>query len=297
MGKSTPATQNQSASSTTAPLLGQDQLKGILGAAPSASSLATTPYEQMALQQLQQNGTNANQFTQGLTNAATNAVNGGGFGAGDAALTAANANATSNLTPYANGSNLDPSTNSAYEALLNSLKTGVNNSVMDQFNAAGRSFSPAEAGALGTAYTNAIAPYAFGQYNQNVGNQFTANQILSGNALQGAQQQNASAGGILGAQAQAPTAISNINTPAGMQLAAGQTAQQFPIQNLQGLSSLVLPIAQGGGSTQSGNSTTTQTPAQGSLLQQLAGDVLGVGGILGQGGAFGKGGLFTNWLT
>jgi hypothetical protein len=285
---STTQTSQQSQQSTTAPLLGGSQLSGILGQAPSASSLATTPYENMALQQLQQNATGANQYTSGLQGAAQNALSGGGYGQGNAGIASALQQSNANLTPYANGSNLSPQTNPAYNQLLTSLQTGVNNSVMDQFNAAGRSFSPAESQALATGYTNALAPYQFGQYNQNVQNQLGANQSLNTNALNASQGYNQSAGGVLGAQAQAPTAISNINTPAGLQLAAGSAPQQFQLGQLGSLSNLILPIAAGGGTSSTGTGSGTSTTTQNQNPFQLAAG-LGIGGLgaLGQSGAFG----------
>ncbi len=59
-------------------------------------------------------------------------------------------------------------TNTPGEAgLLGSLENSVRNTVGGQFAAAGRSFSPSHAAALGTALTNAEAPYLFSAYQND----------------------------------------------------------------------------------------------------------------------------------
>ena len=54
------------------------------------------------------------------------------------------------------------------------VRAQVEPNVAAQFSRAGRSFSPAHAGTLGAGITNALAPFAFGQYGEERQNQLRA---------------------------------------------------------------------------------------------------------------------------
>jgi hypothetical protein len=120
--------------------------------------------------------------------------------------------------------------------------------------------------------TSGLAPILTNQYNANVGAQQGAAGTLygagSGTATTGAQLGQIPLQNQLQALQAQGTLPGLLTQPAMTQLAAANTAQGLPGQNIAGQENLVLPIAGLGGQTSgTGTSTTTsQTPLINTLL-------------------------------
>ena len=124
--------------------------------------------------------------------------------------------------------------NPNFGAVSNAVRAQVEPSVNAMFSRAGRSFSPAHAGTLGAGMTNALAPFAFNQYEAERGNQQRASLI----APQLAGQDYADIGqlGAVGAQRE------------GRQ----QSVLDEPMERLRRYAALIM------GNTGGGTTTTTQ---------------------------------------
>lgn len=264
-----------------------DQASGLLG------NTAVTPTENAALGGISGNAAAAQQYAPNLQDFTNLLFQGGGYGTGVPGIQQGFQTLQDTLNPIAS-MDANPTSNPQTAALLSQLETGVRNSVGDTFAAAGRSFSGQHAKALGSGITAAEAPVLFNQYNTNLANKMAAaNSLASGaNSTSGAL--DAAAGNKINAMAKAPGSIDLQNTPEYQALAAEALKRGLPIQNLQQLQSLILPIAQLG---QTSDSKSTQTTTQTSdPLQTALGAGLGILGALGTGGAFGAGGLLTGML-
>lgn len=272
----------QQTSSTGAWQPSQDALKGVLGQAQGLlGSTGLSGAESNAVGGLLGNANTAQNYSSQLQGIADSALAGGGYGQGMGAMQDAWGTAQSALNPIATGS-LDPNQNPMMQQMIQQITDQAQNSVGAQFAGAGRSFSGAHAGATGKAITEGLAPTLFNQYNQNAQNAMNASgQLLSGS--QGfSSGMDSSAGNMFNAQMQAPTALSNMNTPQMMALQAEAQRRGIPLQNLSDINSLILPIAQTGSQgTQSG---TQQQQTKSDPWQTAAGGGLGILGILGQAG-------------
>ena len=176
------------------------------------------------------------------------------------------------VSPIAN-MNPDPTQNPATESLMQTIQDQIQSNQDAQFAGAGRSLSGMNSKADATAFTNAMAPYLFNQYNTNLSNiQNASSGLLSGaQTTSGAMGNNATTGISLGTAA--PTIAETV--PTLLQNAA-QAPTVDPAQILAAMENLTVPIAGLGGTsagTLAGNTTTTASP--------LA-DLTSVGNLLGK---------------
>jgi hypothetical protein len=210
-----------------------------------------------------------------------------GIDSGISGMTGAFNQGSDALGRVASGEFLDGE-NPYQQQLMASLNNNARNTVGSAFSDAGRSFSGAHAGALGTALTNAQAPYLFNNYNQQIGNMMGAGANLGSmgfgysNAMDAAQLAKLQAAGI---------------------------GAQLPYTGLNAASNLLLPIAGQFGTTnstgtqtgsQSGTQSGTQsgwqtgkTSQQNDPMQTMLGGGLGLLGLLSMGSG---GGLMGKWL-
>lgn len=81
---------------------------------------------------------------------------------------------TRRLAPTADGNNMDFMNNPHLQAMLAKVSADARTAADETFAGAGRSFSGAHAGALGTAVSDAQLPFLFDQYNREQGRTDTA---------------------------------------------------------------------------------------------------------------------------
>jgi endosialidase-like protein len=268
----------------------QPDLTSILGQlSPLVQNSGLTPTESGAINQLSQNAAQGNPFTGQITGLASNLLNGGNATAQAPSLQSGLSTLQSQLTPFANGSQVgnDP----ALQAQLAQIASDTTNQVNGQFAAAGREFSGANQQALSRGIAQGEAPVIASQYNQDV-----ANQLGAANSLYNAQ--NTTSGSLSGLNQQAlanqlqgvtssQDALNAQNYAPQQQLALAQLAQSIPAQNLQLLAQIGVPIAQLG-TQSSGSSQGTQDM---SGAQQFGTIASGLGSLLGSApGASGAGG-------
>ena len=181
------------------------------------------------------------------------------------------------MNPIANMS-ADPTKNPATQQLNDYIRQQIQQSTDAQFAGAGRSLSPANTSADARAFTQAMAPTMFQQYNSNLGNIMNASQ------------------GLLGA-GQSVSAQELANKQAGLQLASSafplsqlpaqttQSAINAPIVNqgqLAGMAeNLTIPIAGLGGTTAGVNIGTGQGTQTASPLTQMGQGVGLLSGLFG----------------
>lgn len=244
-----------------------------------------------ALNSIEGNANNFNQFNPQITSTIGSLLNGGG--ATDQAGNVGNnlGQYQSYLTPYANGSMIG--NNSALQNQLSTIQNDVSNQINGQFAAAGRDFSPASSQALARGISQGEAPVIANQYNQDV-----ANQLNAAGSLYGAG--NTTAGILSGLNQQSlanrqagidaiPGALGSQNAGANSILAAEAQKYGIPIGNLGMLAQIGIPIAGLGHSTTTntmgnsasstiGNSNTNTTNTPG--LLDTIGKIAGIGGTL-----------------
>ncbi len=260
------SSQNTSQTSTSNPWdQAMPALQGILGGINSQiGNYTPTAAEQGALNTIQGNANNAQNYGGQATGLANDLMSGGGAAQNAGILGDAYKQYQNQLNPIANQSN-DPMQAPGMQALLNTIRSDVSNSVNGQFAGAGRDMSGMNTQALARGISQGEAAPLLGQYNQNVQNQMGAAGNLfnaggtTASGLQGFNQQG------FANQAQGlDTAINGIplaqNNQANQVLQAGQTARNAPLQNLGMLEGLTLPLAGlGGTTTGTGTSQGTQT--------------------------------------
>lgn len=268
-GTSTQKTQQQQNSSTEPWQNALPQLNGILGGiSEGVNNYQPTGAEQGALGTLMSNAqATPNYAPQAMSLA--NDLMGGGTNYGGM-INDAYKQYQQQLSPYANGQNLDPTQAPGMAQLLETIRGDVGNSVNGMFAGAGRDLSGYNQQTLARGIAQGEAAPLLAQYNQNVQNQLGAAGNLfnaggqTASALTGFDQQgyaNRAQGldyGINGVpQAQ--------NAQAQNVLGAAQTARNLPLNNLGLLENLTVPIAGLGSQktgTQTGTAESTMSPAQ-----------------------------------
>jgi hypothetical protein len=278
MGGQSSSTQTQQ--SQTAPWeAAQPILQGILGQlGTNLNNTGLTDAETGALNTLQSNAAQGDPFADQINAYAQSLLNGGGANA-QASNVQGNLNTLqSQLTPYADGSQIG--NNPALAAQLAQIQSDVGNSVNGQFAAAGRDFSGANQQAYGRGVAAGEAPVVAAQYNQDVANQLNAANALynAGNSTAGTLaglQQNFLANQGQGVTA-AQSALAAQNYGANATLAEEAQRRGIPVQALGVLSQIGVPIA-GLGSQTDGTTTGTQ---QLSGAQQFGQIASGIGNIL-----------------
>lgn len=284
--------QETTQSSTTAPwLTAQPALQGILGQINSGlGNTGLTGQETGALNSLESNAGNANQFGPQITSLANSLLSGGGANDQAGNIQGGLSTFQNQLAPYANGSMIGK--NPALQAQLDTIMSDVGNSVNGQFAAAGRDFSGANQQAYGRGVAQGVAPVLANQYNQDVNNQINAAGQLYGaqnttsGLLAGLNQQ-----GLANQQAGVTTAgqaVDTSNAGANQILAAEAARRGIPVQALGLLAQIGIPIA-GLGSQNSGQAQTTKQDSGATQFGQIAG---GIGSLFSGGGGSAAGNIF-----
>jgi len=286
---SNPATTTQQQSSTTTqnpwataqPLL-NNLVGGYLGVNPAVTGAQTAA------------GQNLMGAASGIPNMTPQAMQAVNQIFGNAGMLPANyAQVKGNLSPIA-GMSANPYQTPGFSDALNTLTQNITSNVKGAYAASGRDPSGAGsfAGSLGRGLMQGEAPILQDQYNKNLSNIMSANQMLSNAGISnvGAQGQN-----MMTALQGAGLLPSLAMQPAQAQLQAANTAWGQPIQNLNQVLTPAMGLGGMGGTTQGqGYVTGTQQPAQ-SGISNILGAVSGGAGILGSlgqaGGSAGIAGL------
>lgn len=178
------------------------------------------------------------------------------------------------LTPYANGSNLDPTQAPGMAQVLQTIQSDVGNSVNSQFAGAGRDLSGQNTQALARGIAQGEAQPLLNQYNTNVGNQLSSagNLFNAGNTTANT---NASLDeGALSRALTAGTASANAGLlgPTAA-LSGANAASSTPLTQLGSLAGILGPLAQLGGTTSATSNSTGNSAQQGtstmSPVQQM----------------------------
>src|SRR6516165_4742910 len=275
MGSKTPATTTQQQNSTTTqnpwatatPLL-NNLVGGYLGVNP-----AVTGAQSAAGQNLISSAAGI----PNLTPEATKAVN---QIFGNAGMLPANyAQVKGNLSPIA-GMSANPYKTPGFSDALNTLTQNITNTVKGGYAASGRSPSGAGsfAGSLGRGLMQGEAPIIQDQYNKNIGNIMSANQMLTNAGINTSQ---AMGGNMLQALQGAGLLPSLAMAPATAQMGAANAVYGQPIQNLNQLTTPAMGLGgMGGTTTGTGYATGTQTPAN-DPMANIIGGISGAAGLLG----------------
>ena len=278
MGGQSSSTQTQQ--SQTAPWeAAQPMLQGILGQLSAGlNNTGLTSAETGALNRLESNAAWGNPYAPQIGNYANELLSGGGATNQAGAVNQNYLDYRSALTPYASGSMIG--NNPALAAQLAQIQADVTNQVNGQFAAAGRDFSGANANTLGRGIAAGTAPVIAAQYNQDVDNQWAAQDAAyaAGNTnagiLSGLQQQG------LANKGQGVTVAGNAldanNYSANATLAAEAQRRGIPVQALGLLAQIGVPIA---GLGQQTNGTTTGTQ-QMSGAQQFGAIAQGINNLI-----------------
>ena len=283
MGSKTPATTTQNQSSTTTqnpwataqPLL-NNLVGGYMGVNP-----AVTGAQAQAGQNLISSAAGIPNLTPQATQSVQNIFGSAGM------LPATWGQVSGNLSPIA-GMSSNPYQTPGFGDALNTLTQNITNTVKGQYAASGR--SPSGAGdyaqSLGRGLMQGEAPILQDQYNKNIGNIMSANQMLSNAGINTSQ---AMSGNMLAALQGAGLLPSVAMAPATAQMGAANAVYGQPIQNLNQILTPAMGLGGMGGTTTGvGTATGTQTPANDPWANVLGG-VIGGAGALGSLG--GSGGL------
>ena len=275
MGSKTPATTTQQQQSTTTqnpwatatPLL-NNLVGGYLGVNP-----AVTGAQSAAGQNLIQSAAGIPNLTPQATQSVQNIFGSAGM------LPATWGQVSGNLSPIA-GMSADPYKTPGFSDALNTLTQNITNTVKGGYAASGRSPSGAGsfAGSLGRGLMQGEAPIIQDQYNKNIGNIMSANQMLSNAGINTSQ---AMSGNMMAALQGAGLLPSLAMGPAAAQYQAANQVWGQPIQNLNQLTTPAMGLGGMGGTTTGvGTATGTQTPANDPWANAL-GTAVGVAGMVG----------------
>jgi len=184
-----------------------------------------------------------------------------------------------NLSPIA-GMSADPYKTPGFSDALNTLTQNITNTVKGQYAASGR--SPSGAGDYAQSLSRGLmqgeAPILQDQYNKNLSNIMSANQMLT-NAGIGTSQ--AMSGNMMSALQGAGLLPSLAMGPAAAQYQAANQVYGQPIQNLNMLTTPAMGLGGMGGTTTGvGTATGTQTPANDPWANVIGG-ISGAAGLLG----------------
>jgi len=277
-GTSTTTQSQQSQTQPWAPA--QPLLSGILGQTQGyLPQTGITGTQTGALNTIEQNANNANQFTPAINGVTSNLLNGGGANAQAGNVNQGYQNYYNQTNPLASNTNYNPYSTPGFSDAIGTLTSDITNGVNGQFAAAGRDFSGANQQALTRGLTQGLAPTIAAQYNQNIQNQQgaannlygagnTTAGLLTGLSQQGLANQQAGVG-------QVSSGLDAANAGSNSTISAEAQRLGIPVQNLGLLASLGVPIA-GLGSQSNGTATGSSTM---SGAQQFAAIGQGLGGF------------------
>lgn len=185
-----------------------------------------------------------------------------------------------NLGATASGANLNPYSTPGFSDAINTMTSDITNQVKGVYAGSGR--DPSGAGSfgqsLGRGLTQGIAPTIASQFNQNNSNMMNANNTLfnaSGTTATGQAGLNQSALSNVIPGLQGAGMLSGLYTqPAATQLAAANTAQNLPFQNMQPALTAGMGLGALGSNS---NGVSTQTPANNPLANWIGGISAGAG--------------------
>lgn len=236
-------------------------IQGIVNKAASAGGVGMTPDQASAFGVLKNNAAQGNPWAQQTAGLAQDA-----YGTADRTGGVSDAYQTmqERLGNYADGSQLDPMSNPQMQAMLTQVGDDVQNRINSMFAGAGRDMSGANQQAVARGVTQAQLPLLLDQYNRAQDQQIGASQALYGGGVNTAttnagldaqRQQMRTAGVALGDEA-----LNQRNYAANSILDLDQQIKGMPYEDLALLSSILLPIAGLGGSSQSkGTAKATQS--------------------------------------
>lgn len=198
------------------------------------------------------------------------------------------------LDPFARGDYVNPNSNPALQGYLSTIANDVQGRVNSMFAGAGRDLSGANLNALSRGIAEGQAPVLAQAYENERARQMGAIEGLYSGGMQTAgllsnldqQRFNTRLAGIDASQA----ALQAKDSPAMRLLQIGQMQRGIPMQHLGLLTSMAVPLAQLGGTSNMTSTTTGQV--QQPLAQQILGGAIGGLGLLGGLGGFGPQG----WL-
>lgn len=274
------STQTQTQNSTTAPWAAATPaltsiLSGLSGISSSPNSAQTG-----AINTLTQNAGSASQFAPQVTGLASNLLAGGGATNQAGAVNQAYQQYYNATNPLASNTNYNPMSTPGFSDALAAANSDITNQVNSEFAAAGRSGSGMNTQTLARGLSQGDAQMIAQQYNANVaaqqgaaGNLYNAGNTNAG-ILSGLQQQGLT-NQLQGVQT-ATDANTATNASANATLAAQAQLTGIPLQTLQLMASIGVPIA-GLGSTSSGTSNTVGNM---SGAQQFGTIASGIGSIL-----------------
>jgi len=282
MGSKTPATTTQQQNSTTTqnpwasamPLL-NNLIGGYMGVNP-----AVTGAQAQAGQNLEKAAGGIPNLTPQATQAVSQIFNNAGI------LPANWSQVQGNLSPIA-GMSANPYQTPGFSDALNTLTQNITSNVKGAYAGSGR--DPSGAGTMPQTLARGLmqgeAPILQDQYNKNLSNIMSANQMLT-NAGIGTSQ--AMSGNMMSALQGAGLLPSLAMGPAAAQYQAANQVYGQPIQNLNMLTTPAMGLGGMGGTTTGvGTGTGTQTPANDPWSNVLGGLIGGAGMIGSLGGTGG----------
>ena len=269
-GATTGATSANGTTNPWAPA--QPFLSGILAQLQGQlANTSLTPQENAAIGGLAGSSNYISQFLPQTTDLANALLAGGDAQAQAPMISGAYQQYRGELNPYLQTSFLDPRSTPGFSDALAAANADITNQVNGMFAGAGRDLSGLNQQALARGLSQGEGQLIANQYNQNVANQLGAMGSLygAGNTTAGLlsslnQQALANRQAGLGV---AGTGQSFANMPYEQQLAAAARSRGIPLQTLQTLAQLGVPIAGLGSSfantgATSGTTSGTQTGTQ-----------------------------------
>ncbi len=227
---------------------------------PQIANTGLTGTESTALDKLGTAAAVPSQYTGDMQGLLANLFKGGGIGETSGMVKDAYGTLQKNMNPTASGDFLDPTQNKYLQSIVGRTTDDIRNNVAGQFAGAGRSFSGAHLGALGTGIGKATQDLYYNDYNAERARQADANKTLFTGATTASGALESMAGGKLGAQMQAPGLLGQVDKlgtdPYMKQLEVEAMRRGIPLQNMGMLASLLLPIASLG-KQQTGTSTSS----------------------------------------
>jgi hypothetical protein len=234
-----------------------DLINRITSAGKSGGVGSVTPEQSGAFTDLKNNAGTLGSFAPDISSVANDTFN---FGSDSGMVGSAYSDLASRLTPWANGGNIDVTQNPQIKKMLDVVNQDTSNDVNGLWSAAGRSFSPGHAMALGRGVAAAEAPILLNQYNTEAERSLGAAKDIFGGATSAAgtmQGLDTNAlttrqGGfniaqmLQDAKNYGPNAILNLS----------EQMKKLPLDELGWISQYLTPIAQLG---QQGHSTTDST--------------------------------------